>query len=108
MASTDLWASRRGKWPRKSISAIAPWWQRSNRCDGRLLLTNPSPGEMKICLLTPGQPSTNPRLVKEADALATAGFDVTVVYAHWESWATKADAALLATRKWSHIRVGGD
>ena len=27
----------------------------------------------RICLLTPGQPSTNPRLVKEADALADAG-----------------------------------
>ena len=34
---------------------------------------------MKICLLTPGQPSTNPRLVKEADVLAEAGFDVHVV-----------------------------
>jgi len=29
-----------------------------------------------VCLVTPGQPSTNPRLVKEADALAEAGYDV--------------------------------
>jgi glycosyltransferase involved in cell wall biosynthesis len=63
---------------------------------------------MKICLLTPGQPSTNPRLVKEADALSAAGFEVTVVYAHWADWAAKTDADLLARRRWSHVRVGGD
>lgn len=62
---------------------------------------------MRVCLLTPGQPSTNPRLVKEADALAAAGFDVTVVYAYWVDWASQADADLLKSRRWSHARVGG-
>ena len=28
----------------------------------------------RVCLLTPGHLSTNPRLVKEADALANAGY----------------------------------
>ena len=63
---------------------------------------------MRVCLLTTGQPSTNPRLVKEADALAGAGFEVRVVYAHWEDWAVRSDQVLLKTRKWSHERVGGD
>ena len=29
---------------------------------------------IRICLVTTGQPSTNPRLVKEADALAAEGY----------------------------------
>ena len=35
----------------------------------------------RICLVTTGQPACNPRLVKEADALVDAGFDVHVVAA---------------------------
>lgn len=60
-----------------------------------------------VCLLTPGQPSTNPRLVKEADALAEAGHAVHVVCAHWASWADETDRALLATRRFSCTYVGG-
>lgn len=44
-----------------------------------------------ICLVTSGQPSTNPRLVKEADALAEAGYDVRVVAARFAAWADAAD-----------------
>jgi glycosyltransferase involved in cell wall biosynthesis len=39
-------------------------------------------------------------LVKEADALAEAGFDVQVIGAHWAEWADAFDARLLATRAW--------
>src|SRR5262249_8145465 len=53
-------------------------------------------------------PSTNPRLVKEADALAGAGFDVTVIHAYMSDWATTADRDQFARRPWSSIRVGGD
>jgi glycosyltransferase involved in cell wall biosynthesis len=56
---------------------------------------------MRVCLITTGQPSTNPRLVKEADALVAAGHQVHVVAAHWADWATETDEALLATRTWS-------
>ena len=55
----------------------------------------------RICLVTTSQPSANPRLVKEADALVAAGHDVHVVGAHWVDWATEADAALIAARGWS-------
>lgn len=61
----------------------------------------------RICLLTPGQPSTNPRLVKEADALTEAGHEVRVLCAHWVSWASDTDRALLASRAWSCAYVGG-
>lgn len=55
---------------------------------------------IRICLVTTGQPSTNPRLVKEADTLSAAGYDVTVVGAHWAEWAHATDGPLLASRRW--------
>lgn len=61
----------------------------------------------KICLITPGQPSTNPRLVKEADALCEAGYDVQVLCAHWAAWADEADKVLCASRQWSCTYLGG-
>ena len=61
-----------------------------------------------ICLLTPGQPSINPRLVKEADALVEAGHDVRVLCSHMVSWADVADRNLLAKRKWTCSYVGGN
>nr|WP_294794364.1 hypothetical protein [uncultured Mucilaginibacter sp.] len=61
----------------------------------------------KIILVTSGQPSLNPRLVKEADSLIQAGYNVTVFYAYWNDWATAYDIQLLANKKWSAIRVGG-
>ncbi|MDR1989803.1 MAG: hypothetical protein LBQ09_06175 [Acidobacteriaceae bacterium] len=55
----------------------------------------------RICLVTTGQPSTNPRLVKEADALVDAGYQVHVVGAHWAEWADEHDRALLAQKRWT-------
>jgi glycosyltransferase involved in cell wall biosynthesis len=54
----------------------------------------------RICLVTPGQPSTNPRLVKEADALCESGYDVQVVACKYQAWADEADAAF-KDRNWS-------
>ena len=54
----------------------------------------------QICLVTPGQPSTNPRLVKEADALTGAGYAVQVVACKYQEWADDADAAF-DDRDWS-------
>jgi glycosyltransferase involved in cell wall biosynthesis len=56
--------------------------------------------EFRICLVTPGQPSTNPRLVKEADALHEAGYDVQVVACKYQEWADEADSAF-EDRGWS-------
>jgi glycosyltransferase involved in cell wall biosynthesis len=55
---------------------------------------------VKICLITTGQPSTDPRLVKEADAFSEAGHEVNVVAAHWSDWASDLDGVLLASRQW--------
>ena len=61
----------------------------------------------KICLMTPGQPSINPRLVKEADALAEAGHQVHVLCSHMVPWADAFDKRLLSTRNWTCSFVGG-
>lgn len=61
----------------------------------------------KIVLVTSGQPSLNPRLVKEADALVEAGYEVTVIYQYWNEWGTDLDKVLLPQKKWKTIRVGG-
>jgi glycosyltransferase involved in cell wall biosynthesis len=62
---------------------------------------------VRICLITPGQPSTDPRLVKEADALHEAGHEVRVLCSHYVSWADEADKVLLASRPWQCTYVGG-
>ncbi len=59
-----------------------------------------------ICILTGGQPSSDPRLVKEADALAEAGHEVQVL-AVAAPWSQARDAQLVARRRWSCRFVGG-
>ncbi|MBC7887139.1 MAG: hypothetical protein H7Z13_04570 [Ferruginibacter sp.] len=61
----------------------------------------------KIVLITTGQPSLNPRIVKEADALHKAGYSVTLLYCYWISWATETDKRILQEAGWNHQLVGG-
>ena len=53
----------------------------------------------RICLITPAHLSTNPRLVKEADALSEAGHDVRVISADFLGWARAADTEF-GNRSW--------
>ncbi|MDX2195086.1 MAG: hypothetical protein NW207_01605 [Cytophagales bacterium] len=59
----------------------------------------------KIVLITTGQPATNPRIVKEADALAQAGYDVVMIGCVWSLWATLHDADIINNAKWKYISV---
>jgi glycosyltransferase involved in cell wall biosynthesis len=59
----------------------------------------------KVCLLTTAQPSTNPRLVKEADALVEAGYQVVVIGAKWIKWADKFDQEILSSKAWDFIEI---
>ena len=61
----------------------------------------------KIVLISVGQPSTNPRLVKEANTLANAGFDVYVIYSYWTQWAWEADKLLFKKIKWTPMLAAG-
>jgi len=60
-----------------------------------------------VVLISVGQPSINPRLVKEADTLAKAGFDVYVIYSFWAKWAWDADQLLFPKVGWVPILAGG-
>jgi len=55
---------------------------------------------MRICLITPAHLSTNPRLVKEADAFSEAGNEVIVIAATFAPWAREADTAF-GSRPWN-------
>lgn len=56
----------------------------------------------KIVLITPGQPSSNPRVVKEAISLANKGYAVTVLYSFWVEWASRQDE--LIKKKYANIQ----
>lgn len=61
----------------------------------------------KIVLITTGQPAGNPRIVKEADALKGAGYDVTVIYCFFIRWSSEKDKVLLKNVSWKYKLVGG-
>lgn len=54
----------------------------------------------RITVVTSGHLSTCPRMLKSADALAAAGFDVRVVATSNEPWAVEADRDVRSRRTW--------
>ncbi len=61
-------------------------------------------------ILTTGQPSTNPRMVKEYNLLKQHGINVKVYYSYWEEWAYHSDSTLFSTNVLDNqdfIMVGG-
>lgn len=58
-----------------------------------------------VCLVTPGHIASTPRLVKNADALAAAGYRVHVVAGRHYPPVDPLDAEVLARAPWTHTRV---
>jgi glycosyltransferase involved in cell wall biosynthesis len=58
------------------------------------------PRPARITVVTSGHLSTCPRMLKAADALAAAGYDVSVVATLHEPWATDADVDVRSRRAW--------
>ena len=58
-----------------------------------------------ICILTPGQIGSNPRVVKEADALHEAGFRMTVVATRTLDRVESRDQSLMARIPWQLERI---
>ena len=56
----------------------------------------------RICLISPGHLSTNPRLVKEADALAGEGHEVALITGDYSLWARDADKTIIS--QWRVVR----
>ena len=58
-----------------------------------------------VCLISPLHISYNPRLVREADALSAAGFDVRVVSVSENPHRCSLDREIINRRKWSFVAV---
>ena len=61
---------------------------------------------MRVCLISSVHPWVNPRLIKEADALADRGHEVFVVTKRVDRWSDERDVQLLAGKPWSARRIG--
>jgi glycosyltransferase involved in cell wall biosynthesis len=59
----------------------------------------------RICLVSPGHVASNPRLVKEANALKDAGYQVRVVVGDYMAEVRVLDETLLSKASWSWVRV---
>lgn len=59
----------------------------------------------RVCIVGPNHLANTPRIVKEADALAEAGFDVRVVFSQPHLEAVSQDEELTAFREWRHTSV---
>lgn len=59
----------------------------------------------RICLVTPSHVASNPRLVKEADALQAAGYTVHVVAHRYFPSLDRDDAAIYSRAVWTHTVV---
>ena len=65
--------------------------------------------KLKVVIVTTGQPSTNPRMLKELDALTSRGYTVKVLYSHWADWAYATDKKLISRYpKGTFIEIGGN
>ena len=60
----------------------------------------------RLCLVSHGQPSANPRLVRDASILAEAGYDVRVVAAQLMPNLIAHDASLTEGASWKYEPVG--
>jgi hypothetical protein len=60
----------------------------------------------KICIVGSGSLSSNPRLVKEAEALDAAGYEVTTVSCDYTDALRTADDEIAASVRWQVKRVG--
>ncbi|WPU98358.1 hypothetical protein SNE26_20240 [Mucilaginibacter sp. cycad4] len=61
-----------------------------------------------VTFITTGQPTTNPRLVKEAETLQKLGYNVKVICCFYQQWAQKADVVLIDRYPGMYIYCGGD
>lgn len=58
-----------------------------------------------VCIVSPGNLASNPRVLKEADALQGAGYDVTAVVCDYNEALRRADDEIEAAAPWKVIRV---
>lgn len=59
----------------------------------------------RVCIVSPGNLASNPRVLKEADALHGAGYAVTVIVCDYNEALRQADDEIEAVAPWKVIRV---
>jgi glycosyltransferase involved in cell wall biosynthesis len=59
-----------------------------------------------VCLVSPGHVASNPRVVKEADALHGAGYRVTVIAGNETAFVRRFDEEIIAQAPWTVVRAG--
>jgi len=59
-----------------------------------------------VCIVSPGHLASNPRAIKEADALHDAGYRVTVVAGDLSSSFRPFDEEVVARAPWTAVRIG--
>lgn len=59
-----------------------------------------------VCIVSPGHLASNPRVVKEANALHEAGYGVTVVAGDLTGFVRPFDEEILRQARWKAVRVG--
>jgi glycosyltransferase involved in cell wall biosynthesis len=59
-----------------------------------------------VCIVSPGHLASNPRAIKEADALHDAGYRVTVVAGDLSSAFRPFDEEVVARAPWTAVRIG--
>jgi glycosyltransferase involved in cell wall biosynthesis len=74
-------------------------------CANREFSGNMGSNPARICLITPGHAASTPRLVRNADALAEAGYEVHVVAGRNFPPADALDAEIFSRARWSHSLV---
>ena len=69
------------------------------------VLAEQSTGIPKVCIVTATHIAHDPRLVKEADALSRAGYDVRVISCQLAPWIAARDEGVMRRRSWRHDPV---
>jgi glycosyltransferase involved in cell wall biosynthesis len=59
-----------------------------------------------VCIVSPGHVASNPRVVKEADALHGAGYRVTVIAGNETAFVRPFDEEIIARVPWTVVRAG--
>jgi glycosyltransferase involved in cell wall biosynthesis len=59
-----------------------------------------------VCIVSPGHVASNPRVVKEADALHGAGYRVTVIAGNETAFVRPFDEEIIARAPWTVVRAG--
>ncbi|MCW5733951.1 MAG: hypothetical protein KIS73_07495 [Enhydrobacter sp.] len=59
----------------------------------------------RICLVSPGNLAANPRLIKEADALQSAGYDVTAIVSDYSIGLRGFDAEIASRAAWKVVHA---